>query len=210
MGFSDYFYYLMHRVFKRAPQPDSDADKLTKALGPNYDEAMESIFKLREQSMVITAEGKGLDKHGKDRLLPRYGGESDEAYRLRLLNAFSIHSQVGSEPSMAEAFNRLGFSEAQIIEMKQVDPARWAEFRVEVKIPESGFSEVDRTSFLNTIRKMKPAHTKLASLDLVATPTDINGAGEDTATWAETVNHNLFACPLPAEDLYPREDLYPC
>ncbi|MCL6479371.1 MAG: phage tail protein [Peptococcaceae bacterium] len=210
MAFSDYFYYLLHRVFKRAPQPDSDADKLTKALGPNYDGAVEAIFKLREQAMVITAQGKALDQLGRDRLLPRYGGESDDAYRLRLLNAFSIHSQVGTADAMTEAFKRLGFTEAEIIEMKQIDPDRWAEFKVVVGLPESGFSDLDRNSFLATIRKMKPAHTKLASLDLEASAVDIHGAGGDITAWAESVSHTIFTCPLPAENLYPGEDLYPC
>lgn len=210
MGFSDYFYILLHRIFKRVPRQNSDADKLAKALGPNYDEAMEAIFKLREQALGITAQGKALDLIGKERLLPRYGGESDEAYRLRLMNAYSIHSQAGTAAAMTGAFERLGFTGAEIVEMRPEDPERWAEFRVLVGLPEAVFSELDYTSFINTIKQMKPAHTILASLDIEAPAGDINGANDDTTTWGETVNHNLFACPLPAEDLLPNENLYPC
>jgi len=208
--FTEYFFYLMHRIFKRGPRSNSDADKLAKSLGPDYDAAMESLFMLREQALVITATGKALDQLGKDGGLARYRDEDDEAYRRRLLAAFSIHTQVGTKAAMLAAFHILGFMGADIDELRAEDPNRWAEFRVVLSLPAAIFSEADRSNILATIRKMKPAHTKLAELNLEAPSDDVTGAEEDKALWNEQVNHSLFACPLPSENLYPSEDLYPC
>ncbi len=208
MTFAEYFWYLLHRVFKRAPK-NSDAEKLAKALGPNYDLAQETIFRLREQSFLATATGKALDQLGRDRGLPRYREETDEEYQLRLLAAYSIHSQIGTAAAMLDTFQRLGFTDAEIQELRAEDPNRWAEFRVNLPLPEASFTEAQRTNLLNTISRMKPAHTKLAGLNIEAPARDI-GADPDLITWGEQVTTNLFACPLPAESLYPAEDLYPC
>ncbi|MCL5290297.1 MAG: phage tail protein [Firmicutes bacterium] len=208
MTFADYFFYLLHRVFKRAPRQDGDADKLTKALGPNYDAAMEAIFQLREQSFGVTATGEALDQIGKDRLLPRFREETDEEYRLRIMAADEIHSQSGTAESMLEAFRKLGFADSEIKELREEDPTRWAEFSVNLVLPEAGFTEAQRSNIISNIKKMKPGHTKLAALNIEVPAADL--AGDESISWAETVTWNQFACPLPAENLYPSEEIYPC
>ncbi|MDQ7790233.1 MAG: phage tail protein [Eubacteriales bacterium] len=163
MTFAEYFYHLLHRVFKRGLPEDGDAHKFAHALGPAFDEAQEGIFLLREQAIVATAAGPALDVLGRDRGLPRWRDESDDMYRLRLLTAYSMHAQVGTEAAMRSAIGRLGY-DFEISELRQVDPERWAEFKITLKLTE--FTEAQRAALRATVRRLKPAHTKLASLDI--------------------------------------------
>lgn len=168
MGFSEYLYDLAHRIFKRSePKTDSDIFKYTSSIGPDYDAAMESIVKLREQSQVVTATGKALDYHGQDRNMPRYPGEDDEAYRLRLLNAFSYYQALGTKGAIIKALTRLGYTEADIKELYLTDAERWAEFIVRLEIDDyTPFGITDSQRIYTLIRTMKPAHTKMANLNL--------------------------------------------
>ncbi|TEB09131.1 hypothetical protein [Pelotomaculum propionicicum] len=161
MGFGDYFYYLAHRIFKRAPRENNDLDKFTRGIGSVYDRAKEAIFKLREQALIITASGKALDQHGRDRNMPRFPGESDDKYRLRLLKAFSYYEQLGTKEHMLEVLRGLGYKDCDIDELYLTDPERWAEFIIRITDP---FIELDCKLIRYTANKLKPAHTKMASI----------------------------------------------
>ncbi len=114
MGFIDYLWELPHIIFKRLPRDNTDIDKLAQGLGPVFDETKDVIFQIRQQSLIITAIGKALDAHGLDRQLPRYNGETDDQYRLRLLAAFNTYTEGGTEAGMIKALRVLGYQYATV------------------------------------------------------------------------------------------------
>lgn len=238
MTFAEYFYYLLHRIYKRGPlQFGSDINKLTRAMGPNYEAALDTLFFRREQAFAATARGKALDQLGADRGLPRWQGETDDNYRLRLLAAYSTYSQLGTAAAMVNTLDRLGYTDATITEMRDEDPDRWAEFKVLLKLPKAIWRPPERTKTIRTISMMKPATTKLAYLDLEAPFKDITvggtwedlifpaldlypaeglypsrdvGGDDNSLIWEESVSWTVHWCPLPGEELYPSDTLYPC
>lgn len=204
MNWSEYLFFLLHRIFKRGIRKGSDADKLTQALGPEYAAAQESIYLLREQAKVLTATGKGLDMCGKDRKMPRFAGEKDEAYQRRLLKAYSYYQSIGRISTTESALRALGYEDVTIYPFYPIDPTRWSQFYLVFNLPAGGtLNETDWLVIYKTINKMKPSHERLGSIDVTV------AAGE-TVNWNEVVTLNIYACPLPAENLYPSEDLYPC
>jgi hypothetical protein len=188
MGFAEYFYYLLHRIFKRGVlQQDNDADKLTRALGPNYDAAQEAIFLVREQALVATATGAALDALGKERGLPRHRDEPDEYYRRRLLSAYSLYQAAGTIPGIKNVLRILGYPNAEIYELykdgvtqpfhngqyrydgtiQHQGGRRWAEFKIITDIEEGRtYTAADVRVLVDAINKVKPAHTKLAAFTL--------------------------------------------
>jgi len=183
MTFAEYFWYLLHRVFKRA----SDADKLAKALGTNYDDLQEVIFQAREQALVATATGKALDELGRERGLIRYQGESDELYRRRLLMAYSFYNSSGAAESVRRVLSVLGYANAQIHELykdgcvyplfngqyrhdgavKHTGGVRWSEFKIISGLDEDRhYTANDARRLVNAVNRIKPAHTKLAAFAL--------------------------------------------
>lgn len=170
--FADYFYFLAHRVFKLGKdRKSSDIWQFTGGIGPDYDQANQAIFKLRSQALIILAEGKALDAHGLDRKMPRYPGEEDMPYKLRLLNAFSYYSAVGTKTAILAALARLGYTDLDIIEAYLTDQTRWAEFGVVFSWDvDSVLNSASLRPLRDTVKRMKPAHTRMTTLTVPYKP----------------------------------------
>jgi len=187
MEFAEYFYYLLHRVFKRCLREHSDADKLAQALGPNYDEAMDAMYKMLEQTLVATAAGKALDHLGRERSILRYANEADDGYRGRLLSAYSLYAAGGTIPGIQQALELHGYPDAEIYELfkegvviplhdgqqrytgtaKHQGGIRWAEFCIRLGIDDDkDYAVTERKILLAAINMLKPAHTRLAAIAL--------------------------------------------
>ncbi|WP_027364028.1 hypothetical protein [Desulfotruncus alcoholivorax] len=199
MNFTEYLYSLAHVIFKRKSKPeDTDIYKLASALGPGLDDLQESIFLLREQSLVTTTTGAALDLLGKDRKMPRYRGESDEEYRLRLLAAVEIYSETGTKPGMEKILTLLGYLDSEVyplylekykwrfldsntsldggITLEALDPTarldylnRWAEFLVKINLGEGSFMETQYLVTKQMINKVKPSESKIYALQFTLT-----------------------------------------
>jgi len=203
VSFVDYFNYLAHRIFKKKSNPkDTDIYKLASALGPNYDEAKQVIFALREQALVATAYGNGLDQLGKDREMPRYRGEEDEEYRRRLLAAVNIYSEGGTKPGMQRVLSILGYTNSEVYplylekykwrfldswsldgsnNLKALDPTakleylgRWAEFLVKLNLGDAPFLETQYLVAREMINDVKPSEGKLYALQLTINAATVN------------------------------------
>jgi len=175
MGFAKYLYKLAHRIFKRGETgKTSDIEKFAGAMGPNYNGALECMFELRKQAIVATAIGNALDAHGQDRLMPRYSGENDDSYRLRLMNAYSYYQALGTKSSIITTLTRLGYTVNDIEELYLTDSDRWAEFIVSLGWDtETSIVELDMKPVRDTVKKMKPGHTKMAQIDISFQPVTI-------------------------------------
>ncbi|MTI82753.1 MAG: hypothetical protein FH756_02405 [Firmicutes bacterium] len=210
MSFAKYFNYLVHRIFKKKSNPkENDIYKLASALGPNYDEAKQAIFALREQALVATAYGNGLDQLGKDREMPRYRGEKDDEYRRRLLAAVNIYSEGGTKPGMERALSILGYTNSEVYPLylekykwrlldsslildgsATLEPldstakldylGRWAEFIIKLNLGDDPFLETQYLVAREMINKVKPSEGKLYALNF--TISAISGVYYKTST----------------------------
>lgn len=122
--FQDYMWYLLHAPFKKnIKKEESDVFKLFKAIGKIIDNLKETIFLLRRQAMIMTAHGKALDMHGRDRKMPRYIGETDEQYRKRLLMKREIAERAGTKYGIIKALESIGYEHATIEPVPSVQGA---------------------------------------------------------------------------------------
>lgn len=209
MTWAEYLFYLAHRIFKRAPHKDSDIDQLSQALGLEFEHAQENIFLLRDQALILTASGSGLDICGKDRKMPRLQGESDDAYRLRLLKAYSYYRSVGTFGSIKKALAGLGYSNVEIYPWYLIDPTKWSQFWVELTLDGVALDTTNWLAIHNTVNRMKPSHERMSALNVSVPARDI-GAKADVLEWSGAVSYQTVPCPFPAENLHPSEELYPC
>lgn len=201
-GFAQYLLALLSRPYKTSA--DTEIEKWLTAFGMALNGQKEAIFQVRRAWLVQTATGAALDALGLERGLPRLAGEDDPTYRGRLIAAFV--QQKGTAEAMLDAFRKLGFASGQIEELFKTDPLRWSEFKVTLDLASPSLTAKQRASVLSAIASLKPAHTKLAGLDLAA-PLP---AAEDALEWRDNLVVMLHGCPLPSEGLYPSETLYPC
>lgn len=187
MNFAEYFYFLLHRIFKRCLREDSAALNLAQALGPNYDDAMDALYKMLEQTLVATATDKALDQLGRERGILRYADEADDDYRGRLLSAYSLYAAGGTAKGIKQALELHGYPDAEIYEWfkegvviplhngqqqytgttKHQGGIRWAEFNICLGIDDDkDYAATERKILLAAINRLKPAHTRLTAIAL--------------------------------------------
>lgn len=185
MRFGEYFWKLLTRPFKM--DDDGSLRTWVDAVGTQLDKVKLSVFKMRRSWVIQTATGEALDLIGRSRKLPRYPGESDEAYRRRLSAAWEIYRRGGTIPGMKEALRLIGYPDAEIHELYKDGPVspfhngaytyngtvrhsggvRWAEFRVRTRIEDGrDLTRTDMAVLLDTIYRVKPARSMPTALAL--------------------------------------------
>ena len=130
--FCDYMYYLLTSPFKRVKKKLNQWYILFKVLGRRFDDAMESLYDAREQTMLATCDPVMLQVHADDRKMSQYPGEDNENFRARIANYSEVLRLGGSDPGVLLAVRVLGFAKADIKLAKYFknDVNRWAEFYV--------------------------------------------------------------------------------
>ncbi|GEM_PF-4738089 len=178
MTFGEYLWGLLTSALRRSA--DGDLRKWVDAWGAQLDLAKAAIFKLRRSWLIATAQGQALDVIGQGRKLPRYPGETDDDYRLRLSAAWEIYRRGGTIPGMQEALRLIGYPEADIYELYKDGPVspfhngarlydgeikhsggvRWAEFRITAKVDEGrNVTRTDMAVLMDTVYRLKPARS---------------------------------------------------
>lgn len=99
-----------------------------KVIGKLFDDCKRDIFRVRDESMVISASEPMLPEHGKDRGMQRLKGEDVEAYRTRLSMKAIIAEKAGTRDGVLLALKSLGYENSYIEPFYKTDPKRWAEF----------------------------------------------------------------------------------
>lgn len=156
--FQEYMYYLLYSPLKKVTKLKNQFYILFKVFGKVFDQTKQDIFRVREESMIISASEKLLDEHGRDRGMQRLKGESVENYRTRLSMKNIIAEKAGTNEGILTALKSLGYKHVNIIPTFKFvqDSERWAEFHVIV--PEEDI-DVDKL-FDNTkiiVKSVKPA-----------------------------------------------------
>ncbi len=154
-NFKDYMYYLLHKPLKT-----NTLYKLFTVLGAEIDEVKETIFRVREQSNILTATGKYLDLHGKDRDMYRYKNEDDESFRERLIYKFIISQKAGTLRGLELVLKSLGYDDANIKALYLEDGTKWAEFYINLNAGDKRVTLQDLDIVHNEIIKVKQASSK--------------------------------------------------
>lgn len=167
MTIKDYYYLLLPASMKR--KENSDAFKWSNAIGGALDLLMENIFRIRTQSIVSTAKGKGLVMLGKDEELEKLVGESEEEFRQRILSIKAIKLGFITKDTLEQAIKTLGYNGAEVrqcyLEKYKANPdptraARWAEFEVAIPSAQYLLTTNDRQRIQYVLNTTKPGWTK--------------------------------------------------
>lgn len=158
-NFGDYMFSLLFGPLLKVKKAANQFYLFLKVTGKLFDKAKAAIFRVREESMIITASEPMLAVHGKDRDMPRLTGESVEGYRQRLSMKAIIAEQAGSNPGIILAIKALGYKNVRLEPMYLTDPTRWAE--ATAWISGGDFIITDRDVIQAEINKVKPASSKI-------------------------------------------------
>lgn len=158
-NFGDYMFSLLFSPLQKIKKAINQFYIFCKVIGKLFDQAKAAIFRVRAESMVITASEDMLPVHGKDRDMPRLKGESVEGYRMRLSMKAIIAQKAGTKEGLILAVKALGYKNVRIDPMYLTDPSRWAE--ATVWISGGDFIVTDRDVIQSEINKVKPARTKI-------------------------------------------------
>ncbi len=157
--FQDYMYYLLFSPLKKVAKANNQFYILFKVIGKLFDKLKQDIFRVREESMVISASPRMLEEHGRDRRMNRLKGESIENYRTRLSMKNIIAEQAGTELGILLALKALGYEQSRIEPFYIHDPSRWAEFLVYLgSKQQSGVNDIAIID--KEVMKVKPASAK--------------------------------------------------
>lgn len=159
--FQDYMYYLLYSPLKRVTKLKNQFYILFKVFGKVFDQTKQDIFRVREESMIISASEKLLEEHGRDRSMKRLKGEDVENYRVRLSMKNIIAEEAGTNKGMLLALKSLGYERSYIEPFYIHDSDRWAEFTVYLASKQqSGINDI--TIIDREVMKVKPASGKPA------------------------------------------------
>ena len=137
--------------------------QLAKGGAAALDAAREHIIWLRSQFLPATAHAEFLARFAKSRGIKRHPTETDAQFKSRVIYAFSWQLLGGKAAGLPKILDFYGFPNAEITNVRDEDPARWAEFKVGLEAPEI-LSEENWATALWAINDYKPARSKLAQL----------------------------------------------
>lgn len=157
-NYADYMYSLLTAPLKQVKKASNQFYLFFKVVGALYDQTVQDIQRVREESMVATASEIMLTEHGRDRNMPRLENESVEDYRTRLAMKGILAEQAGTKASIElclKAFSAAG----EVIPYYTIDPERWAEFLVRIRLDmDHSYIPVERMR--EQVREVKPASAR--------------------------------------------------
>lgn len=160
--FCDYMYYLLTSPLKKAEKTINQWYILFKVLGKRFDDAMESIYCAREQTMVATCDPVMLPVHAADRNLTRYQGEDEENFRKRISSYIEVLKLGGTDEGVLLAAKSLGYENIEVVKARELtgDEGRWAEFYVVIYMQADQDHPIGFSILVQHIRKIKVVGAK--------------------------------------------------
>jgi len=140
--------------------------QMTKGGALALDKAREDDLWLRDQFMPGRCDDEFLANFAKSRGIVRAPQEPEEYYQNRIRMAYIWYILGGRDDGMEQAMmNYFGFTEADVINLRNEDPERWAEFRVKLNgVVGDILDRLDQVEW--AVNEVKPARSKLAELEL--------------------------------------------
>ena len=130
------------------------------------DTARESILWLRDQFNPATSETDFAGKHAESRNIRTLPGETEEQFLSRIIYALLWFRRAGKRPGMKDNFEVIGWPDTEIINCRDEDPERWAEFKLDLKAEGKTVSPENINTIIEMTNDQKPARSKLASIGL--------------------------------------------
>ena len=153
---ADYLWWLLPVFLKKKDRAASMIAQFCEIWGERLDEARETLTAIIPELLAATASGDYLDILARQRQVFRGIGESDDSLRARVLAAHTIKRKGGTIPGMIEGLEKVGYT----IDVSEPNKGTsiWSRFVVRVL----GWDGVviDQSVFYQTVRELKPAHTR--------------------------------------------------
>ena len=153
---ADYLWWLLPVFLKKKDRAQSLVAQFCEIWGERLDDARETLTSIIPELLAATASGDYLDLLARQRQVFRGIGESDDSLRARVLAAHTIKRKGGTIPGMTEGLEKIGY-EVEVSEPNK-GTSIWSRFVVRVL----GWDGVvaDQSVFYQTVRELKPAHTR--------------------------------------------------
>lgn len=144
----------------------------------SLDDAREDILWLRKQFLPETSETGYLTDYAASRSIVRHPSESDAQFKARVVRAWYWHYLGGKQAGMPKMLALYGYSGAEIINWRQYDAARWAEFWCKLLPPaDQTFAAEDYELIIWLLNEYKPARSILVKLSVAVEETASVGVG---------------------------------
>lgn len=191
-NFGSYLFSLLFGPLKKKTKPESQLGIFFRVIGREFDDLKQALFKMREESNVVSCSDIMLQIHGQDRDMARLAGESLESYRTRLSMKALIAEKAGTSEGIRYLAKSLQYDDVEIT--PHLDPSRWAEVSVCFISRQSEIKEKD--VLLKELNKIKPART-MFNLSIRMEKAEINNLYVG-CTMREG-KHITIGCEIPPE-----------
>jgi len=146
--------------------------------GNALDDTREAILWLRKQFLPETSETDYLTNYAASRSIVRHPSETDAQFKMRVVRAWYWHYLGGKQAGMPKMLELYGYTGADIINWRQYDEERWAEFWCKLLPPPTQtFAEADYELLLWLLNEYKPARSKLVKLSIAVEESAATGVG---------------------------------
>ena len=175
--FGDYMFSLLFTPLRKGKEATNQFYIFFKIVGKLFDDCKQDIFRVRTESMVISASETMLNEHGKDRRMTRMKNEDTEAFRTRLSMKAILSERAGTKEGVLLAVKSLGYLNSFIVPYSSIDPTRWAEFLVKINLSLDYDKAIEYSTLRKTVREIKEASAK--DNYLFTFDTEFIGIGEE-------------------------------
>lgn len=166
MGFWGYFKDELRWPLIWRPGPLA---ALVEGLGRALDDVLADIMWFRRQFNPATCEASHVPAHAASRGIARHRLESATTFRGRCERAFAWHALGGGQAGVPRILEHLGYPDCTIVNMRERDPDRWAEFMPRVPVPEAGLGTEDYELVAWAADDTKPARSIVAGVQTEGT-----------------------------------------
>lgn len=172
--FWDYFTKTLRLPFIQAAGPLA---LLADGGAASLDAARDIVVALRDQFFPSRCDAEFLIQFARSRGIVRNPLEPEEHWLERVRFTYHWWSRGGRASAMKEGLMLgFGFTAARVINMRDEDPAKWAQFRIELDgVSGDVLSRVDQIRW--AIDEVKPARSKLFALRFAATSQSVEQHG---------------------------------
>ncbi len=153
---ADYLWWLLPTFLKKKERGQALTGTLVDLLGDVLDDARTTLTEVVPQLLAATATGEYLDRLARQRAVYRGVGESDASLRARVLAALAIKRLGGTLPGMVQGLGALGYL-VEVLETYGGTP-QWSHFLVRILAWDGVVT--DQRVFYDSVRRLKPAHTR--------------------------------------------------
>ncbi len=142
---------------------------LIKGLALALDDVRQDILWFRSQFNPATCDENFVFPHATSRGIARHSIESDGLFKERTKQAFSWQALGGGQRGLPRILEYLGYSGCDIKNIRDEEPARWAEFKISLDVLKRGLGPDDYALVSWAAQDQKPARSIFAGLETKST-----------------------------------------